>query len=191
MSALHLLTQELMQPYYNEGHRHYHKLQHIQLMLDQYDVQFNEVLPVETYYAIWYHDAVYLPWSLTNEEDSVKLLQLHNCQYSLALDATFIDRISAMIIATKSHEVSDDLETNRLLDLDMMILGCDSLIYDRYVENTRLEYSFATDEQWATGRAKFLQSVIAKEKIFITPEMQKFNQPARENITRELTMLSS
>lgn len=55
---------------YTESGRHYHNLKHIAAML----TGAPEKLSVEQIVAIWFHDAIYSPISLTNEEDSAALV---------------------------------------------------------------------------------------------------------------------
>lgn len=50
-----------------------------------------------------------------------------------------------MILATKSHERSEDNDTNYLTDTDLAILGKGSYDYQKYTEQIREEYSIYPD----------------------------------------------
>jgi predicted metal-dependent HD superfamily phosphohydrolase len=57
----------------------------------------------------------------SNEEDSAKLAVKRLNE--IGFPAEKIEKCAAMIIATKSHELPDDGDTNHFTDADLMILG--------------------------------------------------------------------
>jgi len=63
--------------HYGESHRHYHKMSHIQQMLQlQQDHSALVAKPLTMQLAIFFHDAIYNPHSSQNEKDSALLFKL-------------------------------------------------------------------------------------------------------------------
>ena len=59
---------------YNEPQRHYHNLSHIQYCLAQYEEYCIDTKTKENQIvinAIWWHDAVYNPYSKNNEKNRI------------------------------------------------------------------------------------------------------------------------
>lgn len=189
LSGLQLAVRAFVKNYYIEGHRFYHTMDHIESMLDGYGKYFGDISEAE-YLAILYHDIVYLPFTGGNEENSVSMLNAHHKIYFNKVNQDIIDQASEIILATK-HDGSPVSEAaQRVVDLDMMILGKSEDVYKKYVANTRREYGMYTDEQWNAGRAKVLAGFLAMPRIYFTDVMHKqFEQKARENIQQELTTL--
>jgi len=115
--------------------RFYHTWEHISYMLDQLPNCSDEV-----YLATVFHDAVYNAQSKTNEEDSALLFE----KYATANPDVFLDvnigRVSELIMATKHHGFTDDVEMNRLVKADLSILYADPAYFARYEHGIYREY---------------------------------------------------
>lgn len=126
--------------------------------------------------------------SNSNEEDSAKLAmqKLTEIRYP----AEKIAKCANMILATKSHELSEDTDTNYLIDADLAILGKSPYDYQKYKEQIREEYSIYPDFMYNKGRKKALTHFLQMETIYKTPYFQKkYEQQARLNISNELETL--
>jgi predicted metal-dependent HD superfamily phosphohydrolase len=191
LTSFQLALRSLVKHYYVTPHRFYHTIEHVDAMLDGYEHYFNEEMSQAEYFAILYHDAVYKPWSSENEEGSAFLMYLHHPNYFPKIKIEVLDAAKEIIMATKHIEGQVvSARCQRVVDLDMMILGKSPDVYDEYVARTRKEYSMYTDEQWAGGRAHVLQQFLDTPRLFLTNEMYTvFEQAARANIERELASL--
>lgn len=189
LTSFQLAVRVLVKSYYIEGHRFYHTMDHIEAMLDGYAKFFGDITE-EEYLAILYHDIVYLPFAKGNEENSVGLMNAHHKVYFYKLKPEVLQAASDIILATKHDGTPVSEAAQRVVDLDMMILGKNEDVYKKYVANTRKEYSMYSDEDWAIGRAKVLRTFLAMDRIFFTDVMRNhFEHHARVNIQKELEEL--
>ena len=178
---------------YSEPWRRYHTLEHICELLEGVG-RLEDLKPEEREYlaiAAFFHDAIYIPANSDNEAKSAELLR----QFALETgfkDSTLIDRIDKLIIMTKSHLDSNpsDLLDATFLDLDLHILAAPSERYERYIVQVRKEYSCYTDEQFRSGRKKFLES-LATKTLFKTDRFAPSESVAKSNIAKELQQLST
>ena len=184
----HTLWKELT---FNYGltSRHYHNLAHLEnliqelepckMLIEDYDVVL---------YSVFYHDIIYDVLNRDNEERSaamaVEVLSL------LGVDEYRVARCAQQILATKSHAVHSDGDANLFTDADLSILGKDEKTYKLYSEQVRQEYAVYKDEVYYPGRAKALQHFLAMPHIYKTDFFyRKYEDQARKNIARELTLL--
>jgi predicted metal-dependent HD superfamily phosphohydrolase len=64
-------------------------------------------------------------------------------------------------------------------------------VYDRYVADVRVEYAWAPEPAWRTGRSTFLQSALTRSRLFRTDAFEtSYGQQARLNMNRELESMS-
>lgn len=174
---------------YTSAQRHYHSLAHIAHMLDMASqLQHWVSAPGLVTLAIWYHDAVYNPLSANNEADSAALAsqQLE----ILGLPRLAIDRVAAMILATRSHlphQTDEDAETRLLLDCDLAVLGQPRHVYQQYVAHVRKEYAMVDQLLFNEGRIRFLEHALASAQLYRLPQVQQhLESAARENMLHEL-----
>lgn len=174
---------------YSEKGRHYHNLLHLENMFKELeDVKGNISDFTAISFSVFYHDVIYDAASKANEEKSAvkaekRLAELH-------IDKNKISIISAQILATKSHQRSDNEDTNYLLDADLSVLGKDLKTYLQYTQNIRKEYSIYPDFLYKPGRKKVLKHFLELESIFKTEYFkEKYEIRAKENIAAELQLL--
>lgn len=174
---------------YSEKSRHYHNLEHLQNMFFELESVKDKVSNFSNIsLSVFYHDVIYDTSSKSNEEKSAEFskIRLEN----LNIDKQSIDTIFNQIIATKSHQKSDDPDTNYLLDADLSILGKDIETYLDYTKKIRKEYSIYPDFLYRPGRKKVLQHFLALENIFKTDYFrEKYEVQAKENIEFEISLL--
>ncbi|RYH19695.1 hypothetical protein EON65_25660 [archaeon] len=186
---------QIISTHYSESHRHYHNLEHIYEMFTNLDLvdnifTLNDRDVVE--FAIFFHDIIYDPSAINNEEASAQLFQ-HLLSSHLPEDT--IDKVFRYIEATKAHNCDDlsDLDLCMFLDLDLLILASAPERYLRYAQSIRQEYLVYSDEDYRVGRIRVLQSFLHPDKtLFFTQSISTmFGDKARENITSELEHLKS
>ncbi|MCA0031635.1 hypothetical protein [Mesorhizobium sp. B263B2A] len=184
---------ELSALYQAKG-RHYHNLAHIEAMLalaGDYRRLLGDPQAVEA--AIWFHDAIYDSKAKDNEAKSAALAEKW---LAGRIDAGRLSRISAMILATATHELPrfDDATATRdaslFLDMDLSILGAGPDAFDAYERAVRREYDWVEEPMWRAGRGAVLTNFLARPHIFHTEEFrQRFEPQARLNMARSLEAL--
>ena len=178
-----------LQAGYGETGRHYHTDRHIVSLLDRavgLDFRDGEIAQL----AIFFHDLVYDPLRNDNERRSAEVMTQRLSDH---VSANKLDKATAIIEATASHQPTGDADTDLVLDLDMGILGQPWPIYETYARGVMAEYLPYTGEAaWRQGRVSlFIDPTLARGKIFITDHFKPFDDRAMENLRREKAWLSS
>lgn len=176
---------------YSSPGRVYHTLEHIQAVLAWIETSRNYAADLPTLQlAAWFHDCIYDPHAADNEEQSAIYAQ--NMLSRLALPAITIQTVSQMILSTQTHTTeANNQDGHILLDADLAILGASIQHYNTYAQAIRQEYSWLPETTYHTGRVHVLQTFLQRARIYTTePMYTALEKPARENIRRELTLLS-
>jgi len=172
-----------------EKHRSYHTLDHIAACLKHLDRVKDKVhRPDEIELALWFHDAIYQPFSGTNEEDSadwaVNWLAVHVANTDL------IDRVRDYILATKTHDRPDTTDGQYMLDIDLSILGTAPNTYDQFEVNVRREYKRVPSFIFRTKRKAILSGFLSRDHIYATAYFrEQFEDQARMNLWRAISNL--
>lgn len=174
---------------YSEKGRHYHNLLHLENMFSELEAVESDISDFTAIsFSVFYHDIIYDAASKSNEEKSAVKAEKRLTDLQFSKDK--ISRISQQILATKSHQRSDDEDTNYLLDADLSVLGKDLKTYLQYTQNIRKEYSIYLDFLYKPGRKKVLKHFLELESIFKTEYFkEKYEIRAKENIAAELQLL--
>jgi len=203
MSDLALRFQQLVMPYtghpeigyemwidiekaHQEKKRYYHNLTHLENLFTELSLVQDQINDWETVsFAVFYHDVVYKVQRKDNEERSadwaVKDLD------ALSYPSAKVKRCKSHIIATKSHEVTEDNDANLFTDADLSILGKEWEVYKQYFENIRKEYRIYPNPLYKPARKKALQHFLEMKHIYKTDVFrQLYETSARRNMAREL-----
>jgi predicted metal-dependent HD superfamily phosphohydrolase len=174
---------------YSSKNRFYHDISHIISLLKRWETSKENIADDDVVYlAIWFHDAIFSTWKSDNEEKSAELAVEFLVQTRFPKER--IEKVAQYILATKTHESSNDNDLNYFLDMDLSILGSEETIYDIYAKQISDEYSFYPSFLYNRGRKKVLSSFLDKEFIFKTTEYRTaLEKQARINIARELENL--
>lgn len=181
---------EMLLGRYEEKHRAYHNVVHINDCLHQLDLlQINPAEAREIELAIWFHDVIYNPYGKDNELKSAKEAELFI--FDNVADDDLGKRIFDLIMATL-HQASPTNEAEALImDIDISILGRDSDSYQAYTEKVRKEYRLVPRFLYRTKRVEILQQFLQREMLYATPRFQQhYEVQARKNITQEIEQLT-
>ena len=144
--------------------RAYHTLRHVEELLQLADSNLTASPPVEVSLSIWFHDAIYVPRTSTNEEDSVALFNDFAIEANLSRPCK--EAVTQAILLTKSHRLAlADSNTEypawmkEFLELDLSILGAPGPRYVEYSRQIKAEYPHISDDQFINGRTAFLESM--------------------------------
>lgn len=179
---------------WNEPHRRYHDVRHLEdvlLALDQLFVNDERIAPV-TLLAAWFHDAAYSGSPGHDEAASARLAQTALREFGLA--TALLDEVGALIIATvpaRAIEAPSDA-TAHLLDADLAIFAAGERRYAEYAAAVRAEYAHVDEADFRAGRAQILHAYLAQPTLYRTlPARQLWEARARANVTREVASLTA
>lgn len=180
---------------WGEEHRHYHDLTHLMSVLKNIDYLERQGEPMGPFpravkLAGWFHDAIYradpvLPPG-QDEEDSARLAE--RVLPELGVPGPEILETGRLIRLTFTHDPHDeDFGGKVLCDADLEVLARNNTAYQRYRDGVREDFRKVNNEDFQTGRTKFLRAMLAQNPIFNTPTGQKrWERPARRNLMSEL-----
>jgi predicted metal-dependent HD superfamily phosphohydrolase len=170
--------------------RHYHGTKHVSECLTHLDkYRHLAVRPCEIEVAIWFHDAVYDTTRVDNEEKSADWAA--DFLGSSGVDSDVIERVSEMILATKNHEVSGT-DAALMVDIDLIILGSPSDVFEMYDLAIRQEFQWVPEEQYRTARAQVLTKFLKRDVIYQTRLLRvTYEDQARKNLASKINELVS
>jgi predicted metal-dependent HD superfamily phosphohydrolase len=168
--------------------RHYHNWRHLTeclVELDKAKPHFPKCDLNAIEMALWFHDAVYEPRAKDNEEKSAEGAT-HVLREGKASEA-LIEKVSSLILATKTHPHQADPDTALLLDIDLSILGQPPNRYRTYEDAIRSEYEWVPFAIFAHERRKILARFFERESIYLTPYFRdRYEAKARVNLRAAL-----
>jgi predicted metal-dependent HD superfamily phosphohydrolase len=190
------LHQEIRRAY-GEPHRYYHTLEHVRRVLGLFDhIRERLARPDEAELALWLHDVIYHPRGRDNEERSAAYAE--DLLHAAGVGSEVGDRVASLILATRhvapdrtEGEPTDPRDRAYVLDVDLSILGAPADEFDHYEAQVRREYGYRSDEEWRQGRARVLRMFADRPRIFLTPEFDHLESPARGNLARSLRRLTA
>lgn len=174
---------------YTEKGRYYHDLLHLGRMFEELEAIKDSISNFSLVsFSVFYHDVIYDATSKSNEEKSASTAKKRLTELGLSKEETAI--VSNQILATKSHQNSENSDINFLLDADLSVLGKNWETYLDYTQKIRKEYSIYPDFLYKPGRKKVLRHFLELESIFKTDYFKrKYEVQAKENIEKELQLL--
>lgn len=174
---------------YTEKGRYYHNLLHLGNMFQELEAVKDRISRFTLLsFAVFYHDIIYDATSKSNEEKSAVTAEKRLSELGLSREE--IMTVSDQILATKSHQKSENMDINYLLDADLSVLGKDRETYLVYTQMIRKEYSIYPDFLYKPERKKVLRHFLELENIFKTEYFRdQYETQAKENIETELRLL--
>lgn len=180
--------------HYQQPHRHYHTLHHIEALLEQFDgIKDQLKQPESVLLAIFYHDVIYQTQdkpAMSNERQSAAYF-IAELGGFLPIDLQ--NRVVELIIATEKHELADtnDSDMAYFLDMDLRILGQTDLVYQAYCQQIRLEYQHVAKVLYNFSRKKALKRFLDRKRLYFTQRFStQYEQQARQNIKSEIKTLT-
>jgi predicted metal-dependent HD superfamily phosphohydrolase len=144
---------------YSSVGRYYHTLEHIQQVLETIE-SIRTTNPTPRWQAAnfpaielaaWFHDVIYDSQAKNNEEKSAEYAV--TALNELGIPIFTVERVKQLILNTKTHQaLTDDIDSQILLDSDLAILGAPEWQYKAYVRSIRQEYSWMNDQPYRVGR---------------------------------------
>ncbi len=169
--------------------RAYHNLDHLQHCLAEFE--FGRSIcqdPVAVELAIWFHDSIYDPARVDNEEQSAAWSASVLCY--LGAPQELVDRVGDLVLSTRHADAPATPDAQVLTDVDLAILGQPPSVFDAYEASIRREYRHVPDEGFRTARAGMLERFLARPQIYSTFTFRaRYETPARENLARSIERL--
>lgn len=175
---------------YTEKHRAYHTLEHISACMLHLDNTSNLAeRKEEIELALWFHDAIYKPFSSTNEDDSAEWARDFLTENNAAADVT--DRVFDLIIFTKDHSAPEGGDGKLMLDIDLSILGAPDHVYAQFEKDVRREYRRVPSFVFKSKRREILKSFTDRPRLYHSDYFHdKFETRARVNLAAAIEALS-
>lgn len=173
---------------YASPHRHYHTLDHLENLLVQLNAIKGEIKNWNAIlFTLFYHDIIYDVSKQNNEEESADLAVKRMKEIAVSEDMVML--CMEQILATKSHLISIDQDTNYFTDADLSILGQIWVKYSDYYKSIRSEFEIYPNLQYNFGRRRVLEHFLSMERIFKTDYFyNRFEVQAKVNLKRELEL---
>lgn len=165
---------------YTEPHRRYHTLEHIAHMFSTAR-EFGIVLTEAQKLAIWWHDAVYEPGSVLNENQSIALMMKTEKLTDDKLLLTAVD----IIWDTKHEKPPKNEESAIVCDLDMYGFAD---VFDRTYrmqQQVYAEFSHIPRDEFRKGRLEFLNK-LKDTPIFYSEVFKNYRGKAIHAIDKEI-----
>jgi len=167
---------------YNEAHRVYHTLKHIEHCLTHFDrisAQLENPAAVEL--AIWFHDVIYVPGAADNEQLSADLfMEITQDRFDDSLRNTVYQHIMATL-----HDGSqlDNSDTRFMVDIDLSSFALPWPEFSRDSNNLRLEMSCLSDEDFYRKQSEFQQNLMNQPRFFKSDYFyENYEEQARQNL---------
>jgi predicted metal-dependent HD superfamily phosphohydrolase len=175
---------------YTAPDRHYHNIRHIAGCLAELDRVNDECdNPAAIEMAIWFHDCVYDPMRLDNEERSAEQAKVALTQMGASDD--LIAQVAHLILDTKHISPPQTHDGQVLVDIDLASLGQSPEIFDAHGQLIRDEYSHLDDATFDRGRIEMFERFLARPRLYFTESFsRRYETQARENLKRTLAHIA-
>ena len=175
---------------YSEKGRHYHTAEHVSACLRHLDRCLTTLeYPKEVEIALWFHDAIYKPLSSNNEKASADWAASFLLKHG-ATDAE-VTRVHRLIMVTEHNAPTQSNDEQVLVDIDLSILGADSVTYELFESGVRKEYKLVPFSIYRKKRAEILRGFLEREEIYksgcFPAEMER---RAKENLSGAIKKLA-
>jgi predicted metal-dependent HD superfamily phosphohydrolase len=170
--------------HYSEPGRYYHTFDHVQAVLstvDEFSSYARNLNAVKL--AAWLHDVIYDSRASDNEERSAEYAERLCEELSIPQGSL----VAALIRKTKTHDASDDVDAQVLLDADLAILGASEPAYRDYADQIRQEYAWVPEPEYREGRRQILTTFLTKPRIYHL--LCHLEESARRNVAAEIAGL--
>jgi len=176
---------------YSEKHRYYHTDEHINAVLrhlDEVEVASHKIAEIEL--ALWFHDAIYKPFSNTNELDSANWASEFLTSNNAPLE--IITNVHKLIMSTVHTGMCDDEDEALMVDIDLTILGASETTYEMFEQAIRKEYKRVPAVIYTKKRSDILRGFLERVRIYQNDYFHdKYEAQARKNMRQAVAMLSA
>lgn len=176
---------------YEEPGRCFHTLLHIHRCLEEFEEVrhlANNQIAVE--WALWFHDEVWEPGQLDNEERSAV------AAYTFCITTPGLEPIAEvvrdLVLATDYKKPRDNHTPDQILvtDIDLSSLGQSQAVFEEDSGRLRKEFAFLSDAEFRAREIGFMKKLLGLTTLYRTPHfINKYEDAAQDNIRRYLQQL--
>lgn len=178
--------------------RHHHGLKHLVKVLTVVDEIAQETHhPDLVRLAAWYHGVVFSvderrAYRRAAGEDEAASADVAEVELAgLGVPADAVARVGELIRRLRGHDCDTrDIDQLALVDAHLAILAKSPQDYRAYRETVRREYSHLPPRHYLQARIAIVDRLLARRRIFGSPMCVTWEEPARENLTSELAILT-
>ena len=171
---------------YSEPGRFYHGWNHLTHCLREFDRAASQMrVPDAVELALWFHDAVYVPGAVDNEQRSADLFSQWG---RIGFSPMLIEKICDLILITMHRQPPNEGDESYIVDIDLSGFGMNwtDFLHDSW--NVRKEHSHVPDALYYPAHARFLKMLLNRPRIFHTDFFYDcYEESARRNINRLLS----
>jgi predicted metal-dependent HD superfamily phosphohydrolase len=165
--------------HYNEPHRKYHNLDHIEFGLTQFDRL--RKYPDWLEFAWFCHDVIYEIGSENNEISSN--IFSRNILAKAKVGIEIRDLVGHAIMATEHKDPPKTYEQKLIVDIDLATLGIPRQEFTKYQMKIRAEYPNVPEEDFWRGHKEILKRFIDRPTVYYSDFFHYlYEGQARENI---------
>src|SRR5690606_28410691 len=146
--------------------------------------------------AAWYHGAVFnasaqVAYARRGGEDEAAGAALAREELAaLGVPEAVCERVAELVLSLSRHDAAeDDVDALALCDADLGTLAVEPQRYAAYRKAIREEYAHIPELDYVTSRIDILTRLLRRRRLFVSPFSLAWEEPARENLTAELTHL--
>ena len=184
---------ELLIERWSTPDRRFHNLRHLIDMLARVDELAEESHnPDIMRVACWYHGCVFssdveeVIRGNGGEDETASAAFAEADLRHLGVPMETIKRVCCLIVNLKRHMLDEhDIDAQALIDADLGTLAVDPQTYAEYVRLLREEYSHIPVEEYLRGRLTIVSRLLDREHLFHSPLGERWEHPARENLSAE------
>ncbi|WP_148304059.1 HD domain-containing protein [Actinotignum schaalii] len=198
---------------WSEPDRIFHDIHHLTAMLANVEKLINETHHPDTVrLAAWYHGVVFstsryrVYTKRGGEDELLSARTAENELTHLGIAPETARRVAELIWGMKAPALTampvmgrapatslgtaeQDIDIMVLRDAHLAILASSPQSYRRYTQAIREEYPHIPDESFWRGREKIVAKLLERKHLFYTPEGQKWEDAARQNLQAEAAKL--
>jgi len=174
---------------YSEKHRQYHNVSHLCSVLERLDeVEHLTENKYEIALALWFHDAIYKPFSKSNESDSADWARKFLDENDMSEQVQ--ERVHRLVMATSHSSIPNSDDEKLIVDIDLSILGRAEDQYSHFEAGVRCEYQKVPSCIYARSRKAVLKGFLQRDRIYSSESFyEAFERQARKNLKGELSRL--
>ncbi|WP_454083780.1 HD domain-containing protein [Georgenia sp. Marseille-Q6866] len=182
---------------WQEPERRFHNLRHLIDVLARVNELAEEThVPDVVRLAAWYHGAVFnssaqVAYARRGGEDEVASAALAGEQLAaLGVPDAVTERVQELVRALARHDADEhDVDALALCDADLGTLAVEPQRYAAYRRAIREEYAHIPEPDYVASRLTILTRLLQRRRLFVSPFSLSWEEPARENLTAELSHL--
>ena len=139
--------------------------------------------------ALWFHNAVYMPWRPLNEERSAEWAS--RFLTAQKLPPSLVQSVHQFVLDTRHDSGPLAGDAQWVVDIDLAVLGQPDAAYRQFERHVRREYFFVRWPRYVAGRSAVLQGFLARARIYGTDWFHaRYEETARMNLTHALAALA-